>query len=74
MKTFTSDGSEENQRDMWSQHIQDTYSQSVIEHDVESLASNKDFLNDFIENADKHRKMVCQYCSSITSSLNYFNI
>lgn len=74
MNIFTSDGSEENQKTMWSQHILDTYEQPVVTHNTEFLASDKDFLNDFTENADKHRKMVCQYCSSITSSINFFDI
>lgn len=74
MKIFTSDGNEENQQAMWSQHILDTYEQAIIAHDAKLLASDKDFLGNFTENADKHRKMVCQYCGSITSSINYFDI
>lgn len=74
MKIFTSDGSEKNQSAVWSQHIFDTYGQSAAEHNVNTLASNNEFLDDFIDNADKHRKMVCQYCSSITSSISFFDI
>ena len=70
---FTSDGDEINQKRKWSQHILDTYDQIPIEHDCKALASDNIFLNDFVDNADKHRNMVCTYCKSTTfPTLKYF--
>lgn len=74
MEIFTSDGSDHNQNEKWSQHILDTYSQPPVDHNVKLLASDKNFLDGFTESADKHMKMVCQYCSSITSSISFFDI
>ena len=73
LKIFNSDGDENNQKIQWSQHILDTYSTGVLDHDVELLASDKIFLNDFSDNAYKHRKIVCDYCRNITAPvLKYF--
>ena len=73
LKIFMSDGSETNQENEWSQHILNTYNQSSFKYDAKHLASTNTFLNDFIDNADKHRNMVCQYCRSITfPTLKYF--
>lgn len=66
MNILISDGNEANQKNKWSQHILHTYNQSAREHDVKLLASDGTFLTDFVDNADKHRNMICTYCKSIT--------
>lgn len=74
LKIFNSDGDTDIQNQMWAQHIFESYDQGVIEHDPDFLASDSAFMRDFMNNADEHRKMVCEYCHSISPSLKYFDI
>ena len=69
---LTSDGDEKNQSIKWIQHIMDTYSRSTPKYDAEILASDNTFLTDFVNNADVHREMVCEYCRHVAPDLQYF--
>lgn len=71
-KTITAilnqDGDEKHQKAAWQKHIIDKYNCNLRAHNVSDLVSDKDFINDFIDNADRHRNLVCDECRKMISS------